>query len=323
MLQQRKPVARLTTPAQMVASLPLSLGFTPAESLVVMCCHEPRGRVGLTLRIDLPPVEHERAFVEEILSRVRHERASRVILAIYTDEPDRATRARSALVAALRRGLDDLIVTDLFLVRGGRFWSYLCDRASCCPPEGTPVDQAAAQSPLLLMQAERVLAGETVLPDRQALEASLAGPTFLAATAARSRCAQSLQRFTTGQDLTDWHEVIARWANPPAELSDDKAADLAISLGDVAVRDALGMRDDPDVLIPLVEELCRRTPAPYDAPVATLFAWLAYQAGGGARVSVALERALTSDPDYRLAQLLLQAVNAQVPPRKLRQQFRR
>ena len=305
-------MARLTTPAQMVASLPLSLGFVPTESLVVMCCHEPRGRVGLTLRMDLPPIEHERAFVEDVIGRVRHQRATRVVLAIYTDEPDRVVRARTALAAALRRGLKDLIVTEL--VRQGRFWSYLCDRASCCPPEGTPVDQATDDSAVLLLKAELALAGDTLLPDRAALEASLAGPTWLAARAARARCEQAIDRGWP----TSWDDVIERWATPPGELSDDEAADLAISLGDRSLRDALGMCDDPEGLLPLVAELCRRTPAPFDAPVCTLYAWLAYQAGGGAVVTIALERALTTDPDYRLAQLLQDAVLAQVAPRRLR-----
>jgi hypothetical protein len=117
---------------------------------------------------------------------------------------------------------------------------------------------------------------------------------------------------------TSWDEVIARWAEPPGELSDDEAADLAMSLADRWLRDELGMREDPEQLLPLVAELCRRTPSPYDAPVCTLYAWLAYQAGGGAVVSIALERALSTDPDYRLAQLLQDAVFAQVAPRRLR-----
>lgn len=318
MLPQRRPVARLTTPAQMVASLPVWLGFVPTESLVVMCCHEPRGRIGLTMRVDLPPVEQERAFVEEILQRIRHEQATRVVLAVYTDEPDRSVRARSAMAAALRRGLDDLVVTELLLIRQGRFWSYLCDQQRCCPPEGTPVDAAADDSPLLLLKAEQALEGRTLLPDREALEKSLAGPTWLAARSARGRCDAVLLRPPDEDPRLVWQEVIKRWAAPPAELSDSEAAALAVSLRDRLLRDDLGMRDDPESLLPLLEELCRRTPSPYDAPVCTLFAWLAYQAGGGARVSVALERALTTDPDYRLAQLLQEAVLAQVAPRALR-----
>ena len=175
MLPQRKAVARLTTPAQMVASLPLWLGFVPTESLVVMCCHEPRGRLGLTMRMDLPDVADERALVEDVLARVEHEKASRVVLAVYTDEPDGTTRARSAMAQALRRGLGHLVVTELVLVRQGRFWSYLCDVPTCCPPEGTPVDAAAHESPLLLLKAEQALEGRALLPDRDGARAEPGG----------------------------------------------------------------------------------------------------------------------------------------------------
>jgi hypothetical protein len=308
-VRDMQPVARLTTPAQMVASVPLWLGFVPTESLVVMCCHEPRGRVGLTLRIDLPDVAHERELVEEVLARIAHERATRVVLAIYTDEPDGAVRARTAMARALQRGLAHLIVTELVLVRQGRFWSYLCDDPTCCPPEGTPVDAAVVESPLLLIKAERALEGSLLLPDREALAKTLAGPQLLAADAARQRCLAALDR---PEPLITWDEALTR------PVTDDEAADLAVSLDDRVLRDALGMRDDAEALLPLLEDLCRRTPAPFDAPVCTLYAWIAYQAGGGARVSIALERALTTDPDYRLARLLLEAVNAQVAPRRLR-----
>jgi hypothetical protein len=312
MLPQRKTVARLTTPAQMVASLPIWLGFVPTESLVVMCCHEPRGRLGLTMRMDLPDVADERALVEDVLARIAHENASRVVLAIYTDEPDGTTRARSAMARALKRGLNHLTVTELVLVRKGRFWSYLCDLPTCCPPEGTPVDAAAHESPLLLLKAEQALEGRALMPDRHALEQSLAGPTFLAAERGRQRCEEAIGR---AEELISWDDAIERW---PDALTDDEAADLAISLGDKFLRDELGMRADAETLLPLLEELCRRTPEPFDAPICTLFAWIAYQAGGGAVVSIALERALTTDPDYQLALLLQEAVLAQVAPRKLR-----
>jgi hypothetical protein len=314
MSQSSQPVARLTTPAQMIASIPPWLGFVPTESLVVLCCHEPRGRIGLTFRVDLPPVEHERAFVEDVLARIEHERATRVVIAVYTDEPDRTTRARTAVASALRRRLGHLVVTELALVREGRFWSYLCDDTRCCPPEGTPVDEAADDSPVLLIKAEQALEGRAMQPDRAALVASLAGPTSLAELAARQRCVEARDR----EPVVEWLQVIDRWSAPPGVLSDEEAADLAVSLADRDLRDHLGMCPDPERLLPLVEELCRRTPAPFDAPVCTLYAWLAYQSGGGAVVSIALERALATDPDYRLAQLLLAAVQAQVAPRRLR-----
>jgi hypothetical protein len=328
-----KPVARITSPAQMVASLPLWMGYVPSESLVVVCCHEPRGRMGLTMRFDLPGAGHESALVGDVVRRVRHEKATRVLLAVYTAEEDgpSGSRPRTQMVDDLRSQLDDLVVTEVALVRGERFWSYLCDQPSCCPPEGTPVDTARESAPIRLLEAENVFSGRTLLPDRRALEATLAPPTFLLAEVARQRCeiaatlladavAEAGFEVAAAASLSSWAEAIDRFRSPPSRLSDMEAAALAISLVDVSVRDTLAASSTKDLpaLLLLLEELCRRTPDPYDAPVCTLFGWLTYCQGGGALVTIALVRALASDPSYSMAHLLEQALLAQVRPKELR-----
>lgn len=327
-----EPVARLTSPAQLVASLPLWLGFRPTESLVVVCCHEPRGRVGLTLRFDLPAARTEQPLVAEVGRRVRQQRSTRVLLAVYTCEPDGPGLARAGLVAGLREALADLVVAEAVLVRDDRFWSYLCSDPACCPPAGTPVGAACGSEPVRLLQAEQVLEGRAVLPDRAALEASLAGPDRREAEAALQRCELAAALLASAVEQTGpeaaaetslavWWRAVARFAAPPAALAGSEAATLAVSLVDVSVRDELATAPSRVVpgLLALVEELARRTPPPYDVAVCTLLAWLSYgHRGGGAVVTIALERALRTDPGYSLARLLQQAVHAQVPPRRLR-----
>ena len=326
-----KPVARLTSPDQMVASLPLWMGYVPTESLVVVCCHEPRGRIGLTLRFDLPAPADEAALVTEVVGRVRHENATRVLIAVYTGEGDGAARARTAMVDDLRDRFADLTVTEAVLVRGGRFWSYLCEDRSCCPPEGLAVDAGRDSTPVRMLEAEAVFSGRALLPDRAALEATLAPPSSRAAEVARQRCeiaaalyADAVQEagveVAEAASLNSWTAAIERFRTPPAVLADMEAAALSISLVDVAVRDRLAASSDHDLvaLLLLLEELCRRTPPPYDAPVCTLFGWVTYCQGGGALVTIALERALASDPDYSMAHLLEQALLGQLPPRELR-----
>ncbi len=333
-----KPVARLTTPAEIVASLPLWMGYVPTESLVVVCCHEPRGRMGLMMRFDLPPPELEALLVGEVERRVRQQQASRVLVAVYTAEPDSpdGARARTTMVDDLRERLCDLTVTEAVLVRADRFWSYLCSVDSCCPTAGTPVDEARESAPVRLLETEQVLSGHAMLASRDALEATLAGPTFLAAQVARQRCemASALLADTLHEvgveraaeaSLALWASGVEVFRSPPAQLSDQEVAGLAVSLVDVRVRDHLAASATRDIpaLLGLLEELVRRTPSPYDAPVCTLFGWLSYCAGGGAVVTIALERALRSDPDYALAHLLREALLDQVPPRQLRRITRR
>lgn len=325
-----RPVARLTTPAQLVAALPIQLGFTPTESLVVVCGHEPRGRVGLSMRIDLPEERCEPLLVDEVVRRVRHDRATRVSFLVYTEAG--GDLPREELVQDLRLQLEDLVVNEALLVRGGRFWSYVCSRTSCCPPEGRPLDEGDASAPVQLLAAENVLAGRVVLPDRAALAASLAGPRPLLAELAGQRCEKELVALSEdllvlgpaivhSLALRDWRGAVEAARVPPSVVAPEQAARLAASLTSKQVRDevATWVLEDEEPLIALLGDLCRATPAPYDAPVATLYGWTTYATGAGAAVVIALERALVSDPDCSMAQLLLELLQGQVAPAQVRQ----
>ena len=328
-IENQTPVtARLTSPAQLVSSLPVYLGFTPTDSLVVVCQHEPRGKVGLTLRFDLPRADDEILLAQDAVRRVLHERATRVVVAVYTDEPDGGgEHPRAGLVDELLDGLEpQLRITDAVLVRDSRFWSYLCDARCSCPPEGTPVEAARDDAQVRVIEAARVLSGRAVLPDRAAVERSLAGPVFLAAAQARTRLERAQEELAAvwrtdrhqgrEQLLDEWGAAVAALPSLPGDV---EAARLVAALDDRLLRDHVACLDEPEVLLPLVADLCRRTPAPYDAPVATLFAWLAYCEGGGAEVTIALDRAQRTDPGYALAGLLRQHLDSQMPPEGLRQ----
>ena len=53
------PTLRLSTPGDLIAAVPVLMGFHPRDSLVVISTACPvGGRVGLTLRVDLPAPEH-------------------------------------------------------------------------------------------------------------------------------------------------------------------------------------------------------------------------------------------------------------------------
>lgn len=324
--------ARLTSPAQMVASLPLWLGYGPTESLVVVCLHEPRGRVGLTLRFDLPAGDRERTLAEDVARRVSHEGASRVLLVVYTDEANAAGLAREALVQALMEEICDIDVTDALLVSDGNFWSYLCENVRCCPPQGTALSTAADDAAVRLLEAEAVLRGQAFMIDREALAASLAGPTTGSEqeAEAEARCEEAFAplldavRSRTQTAFREamrmrWSAALAAEATPPAVLDPQEAAVLAVSLADKALRDDLTASQDATTLRRLTAALCRLTPDAYCAPVSTLYAWLSYCDGGGAEVTIAVERALASDPDYRLALLLQELMLGQVPPSVVRQ----
>jgi hypothetical protein len=332
----KPPVARLTQPAELVAALPIHLGYVPSESLVVGCLHEPRGRLGLTMRFDLPAEEHEQLLAREVARRVRHQGATRLLLCVYTEAAGQDGLPRRRLFSLVRDQLDDLVMTEAVVVRGGRFWSYLCERAACCPPEGTPVAAGARASAVQLIAAETAFSGRVVLKDREAVEASLAGPTFLRAQAALQRCEAAtleLAELIETEGLVTaraasrrrWDQVVRAFAEAPGSITDAAAAQLAVSLVDVLVRDEVAAAPAAEVpaVLAVLEELMRRTPAEYDAPVCALFAWMTYCEGGGAALTIALERALASDPGCSLAHVVAEALESQVPPEALRDVTRR
>jgi len=321
------PVVRMTTPAQIVASLPVGLGYTPAESLVVVCCHEPRGRMGLTMRIDLPPHGLEQDTLDYVAKVVRDQDATRVVLVIYTDEPDGELRARAGFMEELVDEFGDLVVTEALLVRDGRFYSYLCEREECCPAQGRPVDEAAESAEVQVYQLEHARLGDAQLGTREELEATIAPPVFLAEEeavqlldAALSDYAESvLEHGAAGarrRALDRWRLVLAETADPRWQLPDETAAVLSASLHDKHLRDGVAAlwEDGERDLRRLLSAVARRTPAPYDAPVCTTLAWVTYCEGGGSLTSIALERALASDPDYSMAQLLRHALTNAFPP---------
>ena len=323
------PVARLSSPAEIAALIPLLVGFVPSESVVVVSLRPPRKRVGLTMRVDLPAVEHEPLLAEQLAQRLEQDGAMAALVVVYTSVPDIDERAGLRLVDAIGEAAF-VPVTDALLIRHGRWWSYFCDRARCCPADGTPVE--AADTPALrLASAESVLSGRSVLPSRTALVQSVAPPRLLAEVAAR-------QRLDAATDALLEHDVAARGdavldvgrvllaACAEGHALDPRAvASFAAGLRDVAVRDdvATWALDRPDDLLGLLQQVARAVVPPYDAPVCTLLAWVAYAGGDGGLANVALDRALASEPDYSMAQLLRTALDGQVPPATVREILRR
>jgi hypothetical protein len=334
------PVVRVTTPGQMVAALPVNLGYTPTESLVVVCCHEPRGRTGLTMRVDLPEARHEEALARHVEEIVRGQDATRVVLVIYTEAPDTPAphgeeRARAGLMRRLTNALDDLIITEALLVRGGRFVSYVCDGA-CCPAEGVPVD-AEADSPVVeTLRLEQLRRGESQLASREELERTVTGPAGEEEEIALRQCERALALFVdacaedgvaaaSSEAIRGWRRAVNDAEDPRWQLPATEAATLAVSLTDLITRDSVAAlwQDDSPGLRRLLAAVARRTPPPYAAPVCTVLAWVTYCDGGGSITSIALERGLRCQPDYSMALLLRHALDHALPPEFVRTVTRR
>jgi hypothetical protein len=329
------PVARLRGPADLIAAVPHMIGYHPSESFVGVSLRGERDRIGLTLCGPLPAPPAVRGQARDFAARMRHDGAERVLLLLFSAEPDVAGRLpHRPFVHAVRRqaGERGLPLADALLVRDGRRWSYLCRNLECCPPEGRVLAEEVTSPAVSLLAAEEVVAGRRPLSSRGALVASLAPPRREAARSMRvalDRAAQALVHPLPGQDgpgarqaaLTTWRATVDRYdADPRQSLGPEEAARLLLGLRDVRVRDevATWSLDGDAGLRALLGDLCRMAPPPDDAPVCTLLAWVCYGAGDGATANVALDRALASAPDYSMAVLLRRMLDAQVHAQQVR-----
>jgi hypothetical protein len=322
------PVARLRGPAELAAALPHLCGFVPTESLVVVALHGPRHRVGLTMRIDLPPRAHEEAVAADLVERLQRTGAGDALVLVCTDAADDHDLPRAGLVRRVRRRLaaGGVRCDDALLVRAGRWASYVCSDPRCCPRGGTPLAQAGSTPALSLVQADAVGRGVAVLPDRDALVASLTAPARdPAVVMALHGAAARRSALVTGQgaavagraDLAAWRAAIAA---PEVDLPPEQRAALVLALSFPAVRDEVlsGDLTCTEQLLAVLLALARWTPSPDDAQVCAVLGWTAHLIGNGSLAGIALERALRSDPRCGLAQLGGQALDAQLPPQEVR-----
>ncbi|MCU1591221.1 MAG: uncharacterized protein JWP11_2477 [Frankiales bacterium] len=328
-MTEELPVVRLTSPGEIVAAVPHLCGFVPAESLVAVSLRGERRRIGLTLRLDLPPDDGgaDADIAEQVAARLAYDGAATVVLVVFTaadGELPREALVGAVTEAAERRGMT---VMEALLVRGERWSSYTCRHPDCCPVGGTPIPGAAAE-----LVAAAAYDGRVVLRDREALVASLAPPLLVGARAAEQRLDAAMVRWFADVAVRG-REVAGREAVravrevlrlPDGAPGEDALPALVVSLQDVLVRDEVAVLalDDSEGLLALLLRMSRETVAPYDVPVCTLLAVVAWLRGDGALANVALDRALDGDPAYSMARLVRAGLDGQLPPTAVRRWLR-
>lgn len=308
------PRLRIRFPADLLAAVPYLVGFHPADSVVVVGI---RGeQLALAVRGDLPPVP---SHVAGIVARQGVDAATIIGYGPAQRVSPAVLQVRDAL---LGRGID---VYDALRVTDGRYWSYVCDNPSCCPPEGTPFDPVSSP-----VAAQFAYCGQEALPSRAALVARLApveGPARVSMRQATARAQARLDQLATAeperaavdrlQCAAGAEAVTGALARHSAgdRLTDDEVAWLAVLLGCVAVRDLAWQRIDESRLhIGVWTDVVQRAEPHLAAPPASLLAFAAWRLGEGALAVVALERALRADPGYPLALLLDKVLRQGIAP---------
>ncbi|MBK9740050.1 MAG: DUF4192 domain-containing protein [Actinobacteria bacterium] len=307
----------LRSPDAVLSAMPYLLGFTPTASAVLIWVS--RHRILLTQRLDLPSDDRQiGAWLEAMWAHRAASRADELIVVLVTDRADAQGIADAVLARASEA---ELPVRDALRLSDGRWWSLLCTDPQCCGPRGRVVSARVRAA----IAAEFTLMGVAPLADRAALVAALdedpeAAGRLLPLVQA---CVAAMP--ATGAAREAWRDaaveqVQVAFSAQDTPLRDDDVALLVVGLSDIRVRDTVlweTTRLDPDALhrgLSALTAAVRCTPNGWVAPVATACATVAWLVGDGARALIAVERALLDDPDYSLAILVVQSLQAGLPP---------
>lgn len=325
-----QPRLLLGSTEDVLGAVPYLVGFHPANSLIMIGLkgRPSRGRLHLTIRWDLPLAAPG---LGRIVPLLRKEGINQVIVVGYG--PGRlVTPAVDVAVALLRH--DGVTVVDALRVEEGRYWSYLCSQADCCPAEGTPYGREAD-----VIAAEATVHGLVALPDRETLERSLdpvGGSARLAMRRTTARVTEDLRgRLARCEDverlaaefvadgMARVRAAIGAYASG-GRLDDEQAARLGLDLAVTRIRDeawALVTDDAHDVHRRLWQDLTRRLEPRFVPPAASLLGVVAWSDGDSALAGIALTRARDVDPGYSMANLLMHALHHLLPPHVLKERM--
>ncbi|MGY1898329.1 DUF4192 domain-containing protein [Nocardia gipuzkoensis] len=330
-------------PTQMIASIPARLGYIPQRKLMLIMLNITTDRETEPARLVLRSVVAACDFsvlINDVLTRARSTAAgidaSATLAVIIVDrltEPDVGPTvfpSQRRLVDRLAHGLADSSAPLIGawatreIAAGSAWWTLFgpADRGVLTDP---------ALSPIAL---DRLSAGQPMYPSRQALRDTLTRDPTLSAhietllPAARARTHQHRRRAVLHHDLTGYQrrclesvlwgiaDIAAADTSTPTQL-----AALAVVMGERAVLDCLHATAVGEAMTAaekLWTLLTRCLSGGVRAEAATLLAYSAYLRGEGALAAVALETALDADSRHTTAVALRAALNAGLPPEKLR-----
>lgn len=355
----------LRTPAELADALPYLLGYRPEDSIVLVALHDRdgRGRFGGRARLGIPASADDWPSAARQLSHglvtgsERRGARPESMVAVLCQEPQQGQTGRQVmerlrpLAQRLRVecGSLDVVVVEALCISEGRYWSYCCDNAACCSPEGAPMGlpgtsvlaAAATYAGLQVRGTLRELRARLLpwenaaaLEQEAALDAASMAlvPKILDESGRAAVADETLE--LAGRTLARFAEAQPVSGMLLADLRDDEllghedAARLILGLQDRATRDRAAEWMEGDVAavaLRLWRTLARRCVGPYGEHAAaplTLAGWVAWSTGDELEAREALAMALGADPDYLFARLLHQACNEGLDPESIRRCLR-
>lgn len=286
------------TPEDILAAVPVVLGFQPQDSLVVMTFG---GTSPFHARVDLPPPDDAPAVLSMLLAPARRQRVRGAVIVAYTDDHRTARCVARHVANGFRR--EGIEILDLLRAHEGR-WFTLNGRSGV-PPHGVPYDEV--HHPFL---AQAVFSGQVIHGSRAELVALL--------DPVADRVARVAAR-VGGAVPCDAEEVALLVATHLADGSfpDEDLARLLPALGDPPVRDAAwtGMtRESSSRHVRLWTDAVQRAPAELVPGVAAVLAFAAWLSGNGALAWCAIDRCRAVEPRHSLADVVAGLLTRAVSP---------
>lgn len=305
--------------ADLAAAVPYLIGFHPGHgSIVVIACRDRR--IVFAARSDLPalgsPAHHLLELTAHLVPVVQRQQPITDLVIVGYGAQGHIDPALHVVGEAFTA--TGLTVRELLRVTDSRIFSLTCDDPGCCPPQGTAVDSTTS-----LLAVHATVAGLVARPDQAAVARrftnldSTGDGIRHATTDATARMAALKTAGNSTVYEAGVHAVrgALRQHDDGTRLTDDEVAWLTVLLTHRPVRDlAVDLTQPHDQHVTFWAEITRRADEPLVPAPATVLALTAWRCGDGVLALMAAERALQVNPDYQLADLLLQTLHAGLPP---------
>lgn len=292
---------KATCPEDLLAFVPIAIGFTPAASVVLLSVEGARP---FHARIDLPDGDADvDDVVEALLRPARKHGIGKVVFVVYDDDTVVADETAWSLHEAFTAS--GIEVFEVLRVHDGRYYAVLPGRS----PQA--YDGIAFESGHHRFVAESVFGGRVTHSSREALAATLThDPSAAAVVAEIVARAEPLPAAGVRPVVTS--HAGSTTATPP-----DVVAALVLSLAQPELRDEAWRwlsRSTARDYVEFWSDVVRRSPealVPGAAAVLALTAWLA---GEGALAWCAVDRARAVDPEHTLAGLVAEMLVSATSP---------
>ena len=303
---------RASHPEDLLAAVPLVLGFHPQDSVVMLTFGSP-GQ-SFHARVDLPRTTGETQEVADVLlAAARRNEVPSVGFVYYTDDAEAARGAHAVLEAEF--GVEAIAVKVVMRADGRRWYSPADDLGG----PGVPYDVAShpfsAQAVFegAVTHASRTALAATLEPDPEAVESVRA----VLPEVITDRVAGRVAGRQWGAEARWTHELVDRHLADGRAVAADDLPRLLLALCDDGIRDSVAStmaRPSARAHELLWTDVLRRSPDDVLAAPATLLALAGWLAGDGALAWCALDRAGLADRADGLPSLIAQVLEHAVPP---------